>query len=276
MTKNLQYLSIFASTLILISLFLFSFLSKSSLDTTTVFAQISNNALNDENQVNLDNLARIHGFLMLGTNSLYLSHLPMFNVPAHSYQTILEAEIDGSHMKNYLKIKKENPAKPIIISNLEPIRLEKLVNSNSFVGQITFADVNGDPIGEPLISPEITVNIKKILLFKQLNKNSPTYPKNLEYYLFGTNSDWHLSHYLSKSPNFEQELDISMSGNLSDKIKESKIIKISISSVKEKSRQHITHDPLTKNDYTITTENGDKFPISISNRFWVNNIPLNP
>ena len=213
---------------------------------------------------------------MLGTNSLYLSHLPMFNVPAHSYQTILEAEIDGSHMKNYLKIKKENPAKPIIISNLEPMRLEKLVNSSSFVGQITFADVNGDPIGEPLISPEITVNIKKILLFKQLNKNSPTYPKNLEYYLFGTNSDWHLSHYLSKSPNFEQELDISMSGNLSDKIKESKIIKISISSVKEKSRQHITHDPLTKNDYTITTENGDKFPISISNRFWVNNIPLNP
>ena len=218
----------------------------------------------------------IHGFLMLGTNSLYLSHLPMYNVPAHSYQTILEAEIDGSHMKNYLKIKKENPAKPIIISNNEPIRLEKLVNSSSFVGQITFANVNGDPIGEPLISPEITVNIKKILLFKQLNKNSPTYPKNLEYYLFGTDSDWHLSHYLSKAPNFEQELDISMSGNLSDKIKESKIIKISISSVKEKSRQHITHDPLPKNDYTITTEKGDKFPISISNRFWINNIPLNP
>ena len=109
-----------------------------------------------------------------------------------------------------------------------------------------------------------------------MNKNTPTYPKNLEYYLFGADSDWHLSHYLSKAPNFEQELDISMSGNLSDKIKESKIIKISISSVKEKSRQHITHDPLTKNDYTITTENGDKFPISISNRFWINNIPLNP
>ena len=165
MTKNLQYLSILASTLILITFFLFSFSDKSSLDTTTVFAQISNNSLNEENKANIDNLARIHGFLMLGTNSLYLSHLPMYNVPAHSYQTILEAEIDGSQMKDYLKIKKENPAKPIIISNIEPIPLEKLVNSSSFVGQITFANEDGDPIGEPLISPEITVDIKKILLF---------------------------------------------------------------------------------------------------------------
>ena len=151
--------------------------------------------------------------------------------------------------------------------------LENLVNSSSFFGAIYFANEQGDPIGDPISSTTIT--IKKILLFKQLNKNSPDYPENLEYYLFGTNSDWHLSHFLSKAPNFEQELDISISGNLSDKIKESEIIKISIPSVNEKSRQHITHDPLTQNDYTIATENGTKFQISITNRFWINNGPLN-
>ena len=217
----------------------------------------------------------IHGFLILGTNSLYLCHLPMYHMPAHSYQTILEAEIDGSHMENYLKIKKENPTKPIIILNKSSMTLEKLVNSSSFIGVIKFADENGDSVGEPLISSEITVNIKKILLFKQLNKNSPDYPENLEYYLFGANSDWHLSHYLSKAPNFEQELDISISGNLPDKINELKITKISIPALNEKSRHHITNDPLVKNDYPITTENGDKFQISISNRFWINNRPLN-
>ena len=68
------------------------------------------------------------------------------------------------------------------------------------------------------------------------------------------NSNWHLSHSLSKAPNFGQELDISLSGNLSDK-KESEIIKISIPSEKEKSRQHIIHNPLTQNDYNIETEN---------------------
>ncbi|MGB9169137.1 MAG: hypothetical protein WCB31_09450 [Nitrososphaeraceae archaeon] len=52
-------------------------------------------------------LVTIHGFLMLGTEKLYLCHLPMYHMPAHSFQTILEAEIDRAGMDNYLRIKKE-------------------------------------------------------------------------------------------------------------------------------------------------------------------------
>jgi hypothetical protein len=220
-----------------------------------------------------ENLVGTHGFLMLGTKNLYLCHLPMYHMVAHSFQTILEAEIEGPAMKNYLKIKNKNPAKPIIVLNKSPMILKELANSSSFIGPIHFANKNGDPVGNPI--SETRVNIKKILLFKQLNQNSPDYPQNLEYYLFGTNSDWHLSHFLSKAPNFEQELDISISDNLSDNNKESKIIKISIPSVNEKSRQHIKVDPLTQNDYNIETEKGDKFQISVTNRFWINNKILN-
>ena len=215
----------------------------------------------------------VHGFLMLGTNNLYLCHLPMYHMPVHSYQTILEGEIEGSHLENYRKIKKENPTKPLIVLNKSPTTLEKLVNSNSFFGPISFANEQGDPVGDPIGST--TVTIKRILLLKQLNKESPDYPENLEYYLFGTEPDWHLSHSLSKAPNFEHELDISISGNLPDNIKESEIIKISIPAVEEKSGQPITHDPLSQNDYTIATENGAKIQISIMNRFWINNGPLN-
>jgi hypothetical protein len=192
---------------------------------------------------------------------------------AHSFQTILEGQIEGPAMKNYLKIKNKNPAKPVIVLNKSPMILEELANSSSFFGPIHFANKNGDPVGNPI--SETRVNIKKILLFKQLNKNSPDYPENLEYYLFGTNSDWHLSHFLSKAPNFEHELDISISDHFSDSKKESKIIKISIPSVNEKSKQHIKVDPLTQKDYNIETENGDKIQISITNRFWLNNKILN-
>lgn len=129
------------------------------------------------------------------------------------------------------------------------------MGTSSFLGGIHFANKNGDPIGKPI--SETPVDIKKILLFRQLNKNSPDYPEHLEYYLFGTNSDWHLSHFLSKAPNFEQELDISISGDLSDS-KDSELIKISIPSENEKSKQHITQDPLTENDYDIVTEKDDK------------------
>ena len=77
-------------------------------------------------------------------------------------------------------------------------------------------------------------------MFKKLNKNSPDYPKHLEYYMFGTNSDCHLSHFLSKAPNFEQELDISIFRNLFNNTK-SQIIKVSIPSLNEKNIQHITN-----------------------------------
>ena len=219
-----------------------------------------------------ENLVANHGFLMLGTKNLYLCHLPMYNMAAHSFQTILEAEINEPEMENYLRIKKEHPTKPLVVFTKSPMILEKLVNSDSFFGPIHFANESGDPDGNPI--SETRINIKKVLLFNKLNKTSPDYPENLEYYLFGTNFDWHLSHFLSKAPNFEQELDISILDKLPDS-KESKIIKISIPSVNETSKQHIKADPLTQNDYNIETENGDKHHISITNRFWINNDFLN-
>jgi hypothetical protein len=124
-----------------------------------------------------------------------------------------------------------------------------------------------DPV-EELIS-KTHVNVTKKLLFNQLNINSPDYPEHLEYYLFGTNSDWHLSHLLTKAPNFEQELDISISGSQPNN-KESEIFKVSIPSVDERSKQHITKDPLTRSNYEIETEKGDRFQVSII-KIWINN-----
>lgn len=215
-------------------------------------------------------LSSNHGFLMLGMKNLYLCHLPMYFMAAHSFQSILEAEIEDSIWKTYLKMKKENPSMPLIILS-EYMDLEGLVNSNSFLGQIFESNENGDPVGDPLGSSKVTV--KKKLLFEQLFNNSPEYPENLEYYIFGTNKDWHLSHYMSRAPNFEQELDISMLGT--DKDMENGITKISFPSEKEKGRQPIKRDPLTNNKYMVTMQNGKECEISVVTRLWINNSMLN-
>jgi hypothetical protein len=215
-----------------------------------------------------------HGFLMLGTKNLYLCHLPMYGHVAHIFQTILEAEIEASLMEKYLKLRNENPSRLIIALNPTPMSLKELANSKSFFGEIAFANDDGDPDPDSELIGTTDVNVNKILLFNQLNENSPDYPEHLQYYLFGTNSDWHLSHLLSKAPNFEQELDISISGTQPDN-KESEIFKVSIPSVDERSKQHITKDPLTRSDYEIVTEKADKFQVSIINRFWINNTMLN-
>jgi hypothetical protein len=144
-----------------------------------------------------------------------------------------------------------------------------------------FANENGDPKGKPFIDPT-TVTIKRKLLFESLNPNAE-YPENLNYYLYGTNSEFHLSHLLSKPPNLQQELDVELSGDIIDKIKalDSQIVKISIPSLNERREQPITIDPLTKSEYTIRMDDvndetvGVSGKIKIINKYWINNGPLN-
>ena len=222
-----------------------------------------------------------HGFLMMGTEKLFSCHLPMFFMPNHSFQVILEIEIGGNDIETYLKTRKENPGKPLIIMNNTKMLLEDLVNSGSYKAAGYFANENGDPIGNPFIE-STTVTVKRKLLFESLNPNAE-YPENLTYYLYGTNSEFHLSHLLSKAPNFEQELDVTLSSNISDKIKEldTEIVKISIPSLNERSNQPITIDPLTQSEYIIRIDDVDDKPVDTSgkieiiNKFWINNDSLN-
>lgn len=224
-----------------------------------------------------------HGFLMMGTEKLFSCHLPMYFMPDHSFQVILEIELGGNDIETYLKTRKENPGEPLIIMNDRRMLLEELVNSGSYKAAGHFADENGDPKEDTLpFIASTTVTIKRKLLFESLNPNAD-YPENLTYYLYGTNSEFHLSHLLSKAPNFQQELDVALSGNISDKIKEldSEIVKISIPSLNERSKQPITIDPLTKSEYTIRMDDVDNEAVDVSgkikiiNKFWINNGPLN-
>jgi hypothetical protein len=126
-------------------------------------------------------------------------------------------------------------------------------------------------------------------LFKELDPTGDDYPENLTYYLFGTDSDFHLSHVLTIAPNFQQELDISLH-NL--KLTGDKTIHdilngsdsgptiVSIPDLEEKNNQPILQDPLDKSDYTISIDSDDTNgastgKISILNKFWINNGPLN-
>jgi len=226
-----------------------------------------------------------HGFLILGEKELCLSHLAMFFMPDHRYQVILQAHLPENDMAIYSKIRKEIPDKPLIVMNNEEMLLKELVNSGSYSAYVSFADDDGNPIGEKIME-STTVTIKKILLFKKLDPTGDDYPENLSYYLYGTDSEeYHLSHVLTKAPNFQQELDvtvhipvINMPKGLQDMLtgSQSKPIIISIGGP-EKSKQPIEKDPLTESEYQLDNSFGaHAFPIvTIIKRFWINNISLN-
>ena len=80
-----------------------------------------------------------------------------------------------------------------------------------------------------------------------------------------------------KSPNFQQEMDVTLSGNIIDKTNEAsfKVMRVSIPTLNEKDEQHITEDPLTQLEYSIAAEDGTTGNISIKKKYWINNGPLN-
>jgi hypothetical protein len=218
-----------------------------------------------------------HGFLLMGTEILYSCHFPMFFMPEHRYQAILEVALGQTDKDIYLKKRKETPGKPVMIMNLEPMLLKDIVNSSSFSAFASFANENGDPDGDPFIASS-TVSVKKSLVFNHLDPQGGDYPESLTYYLYGRDSEAHLSHLLSKAPNFQQELDVTLSGDILNKIGSSDNgpIKTSIPSLNEKSMQPIASDPLRQQEYTIKCDDdGSTGKISIGNKFWINNGPLN-
>ena len=83
----------------------------------------------------------------------------MYFMPAHAFQSILEAEIEDSNWEKYLKIRRENPSKPLIILSDE-MGLEELVNSDSFHGLLFFANKDGDPVGDDLGSTKVIIKKK--------------------------------------------------------------------------------------------------------------------
>jgi hypothetical protein len=216
-----------------------------------------------------------HGFLIMGTEKLFLCHFPMFFTPEHCYQVILAADLEKNDLETYSKMKAQKPDRPLAIFNHNAMLLKDIVNSSSFSGVAYIVDGDGNPVSDPFIT-STTVAVKRSFLFEHLNPNSQ-YPGSLTYYLYGSDSDFHLSHVLTKAPNFQQELDVTLSGDVSNKIKssDSALVKVSFPSLNERSNQPITKDPLTQTDYQIRMDDGTTGKISVGNKFFINNMSLN-
>jgi len=71
-----------------------------------------------------------------GTETLYMIHIPTFNVANHRQQLIVQIDIDEESKKKYLKFKNDHPTKPMVLVT-NPIQLPKLLNSDDhFSAQI--------------------------------------------------------------------------------------------------------------------------------------------
>lgn len=153
-----------------------------------------------------------HGMFMLGTNTLFLTHMPMLTNEQHMYQVVLRASLPSAAMDTYRKLRQANPAKPYNLINVDTDKFTlpdlKSGKVKSFKATIFdgYSNDNGGTPGSVLLD-NVTVNVDAVVLFRHFNFGIER-PANLIYTLFGANGEVHMSHYITRDPDFQHILTL--------------------------------------------------------------------
>jgi hypothetical protein len=153
-----------------------------------------------------------HGHFMLGSKALFLCHMPMFTMERHSYQVIWRGSLPPKIMREYRKLRAKNPNKPYNLINREDDKfiLPDLKTGERKSFQATIYDgYSNEGEGEPgpILYDDVTVRVDEMVIFRHFDF-AFDYPEPLTYYLFGHSGEAHLSHYITRDPDFQHLLTL--------------------------------------------------------------------
>lgn len=147
-----------------------------------------------------------HGMMLMGNETIYASHLPMFHSP-HDYQIILILELTKDDQVIYQQDRKNHPGELVYTIEPETFVLPEMINyTRIFKASIYRGHFER---GGSSFLKNITVKIKKVIYYKQFDKNA-TKPDNLHYLLFGNAKEQFLVHQISSRPDFDENLIVQL------------------------------------------------------------------
>ncbi|GAB3347546.1 hypothetical protein [Lysobacter tyrosinilyticus] len=144
-----------------------------------------------------------HGMLVVGTDVVYLSHLPMFHVP-HNYQLIFEATLDAKVLADY---RRDSAAHADTYYTLVPTG--RWVLPNTIVEGASFrADLyrghferGGTPIRQG-----IAVKVRRIVHFRRFDPGHA--PDPTQWIAFGRGREHFLAHRIEAAPDMDQVVQL--------------------------------------------------------------------
>ncbi|HVG18609.1 MAG TPA: hypothetical protein VNI02_06115 [Blastocatellia bacterium] len=158
--------------------------------------------------------------LIVGQEAIYLSHLPMFKAPGfdspHRYQVILEAgftKAGANPEAIYAKDRKTHPLTRIYTLNPEEFILPSLISPaatpalNKFKANVFRGHL--EKSGKKLLITDAEVSVKNVIHFREFDPNAASLTQ-LEYILFGKGKELFLAHFITRPPDFDQVLSISI------------------------------------------------------------------
>src|ERR1043166_4653046 len=159
-----------------------------------------------------------HNMLIGGEETVYLSHLPMFQEKGappmpHRYQAILE--VTFAKQEGYVKDRREHRTTKIYTLNPEIFVLPELVSSDpqrkplrSFKAKAIFrGHLERDDSAS--ILQDVEVSVKRVSHFREFDPKAKKAPQ-LEYLLFGKGQELFLAHLIKSPPDFDQILAVKL------------------------------------------------------------------
>lgn len=165
-----------------------------------------------------------HNMMLIGQESVFLSHLPMFQ-SEHRFQVILGATFrkNGENLDGiYLKDRQTNPKTKMY--TLVPERpffiLSTLFNADdqgslrkSFPAMVFRGHFEReDTAPEEILPGGADVNVTRVVYAREL-RPSDLKLDELEYILFGNTKEWFLAHRITQAPDFDQIVSVKIDGH---------------------------------------------------------------
>jgi hypothetical protein len=160
-----------------------------------------------------------HGMLIVGEETIYVSHLPMWMAP-HNFQVILEVTFKGPHQPQarYVDDRKTTGTRlytlepeEFDIKKLAPTGPQRLPSLSSFRATIWRNHFEPHPVTHPgqrfMIAQDAKVHVENVVYFQELHPHGPGL-QALEYLLFGKGQELFLAHVITQPPDFDQVLSV--------------------------------------------------------------------
>jgi hypothetical protein len=152
----------------------------------------------------------IHGMLIVGTEKVFLSHLPMFH-PPHDYQAIVEAEFDAPGLRMF-KHAKANSTETIftLVPEKTFVLPEMISNPTLFFASVYKGHFER---GGTFVT-KVTVKIVKTIYFQKLDPNGMK-PAEEKYLVFGSANEKFQAHIIQSKPSFDEVSQLNSDGTKS-------------------------------------------------------------
>jgi hypothetical protein len=168
----------------------------------------------------------IHNMLVVGSEAVFLSHLPMFKglneqatdyTSPHRYQVILEVSFtaNGKDVTDiYTKDRQSSPGTKMYTLSPESLVLARLFMPDaqnpalsSFKATVTHGHLERDPHHVIGGLEDVVVKVKKVVHARKFDP-AATKPEKLPYILFGKGEELFLAHMITKPPDFDQIVSV--------------------------------------------------------------------